>query len=118
MGSGNDNRKDSDAPIIRRPKLSVETSEIKSDLAGAVANNCVQSFDVLVNNKLAAINVPVSLVAIEGNYFVSIGSEAVAKVSSKRSEMIKQCLDLGVKYSGKIVDVNGRLYARFFRVTE
>lgn len=118
MGSGNDNRKDNDAPIIRRPKLSVTNSEVKSDVAGSVADSCVQSFDVLVNSKLAAANVPVSLITIEGNYFVSIGSEAVAKVSLKRSEMLKQCLDLGVRYSGKIVDVNGKLYARFFRVTE
>jgi hypothetical protein len=114
MGSG-PKRKENDQPIIRIPK--VAAMGIPADLGEQAADLCKASFDVLVTNKAFAIKNETVELILNGNlYIISLAGTEIGKLTERQSTMVTKCIELGVKYKGKIIEDKGELYARFTRV--
>jgi hypothetical protein len=129
MGSGNSNRKKSDAPFIRRPKQIPSLSSIGIGLSGhgsafggsafgGAAEVCIPSFDVKVKeNYLTKAKVKVQLQKKDDRYSVMIGGMEIGSLSVRHSKMISTCMKLGVRYAGEIVLKKQKPYARFDRIS-
>ncbi|OQP45422.1 hypothetical protein A4H97_32270 [Niastella yeongjuensis] len=119
MGSGRDNRKKGDSPIIRRPKFiitSVDVNSVNPSVAETVADVCPISFDVrLINSALTKKGVRVHLDIKDNSCVIKIGNTEVGVLNRQRSETITKCKNLGVHYSGEIVLKQDKIYARFER---
>jgi hypothetical protein len=117
MGSGNENRKKSDTTSIRRPKafsglgLSATAGEEYN------ADVCVPSFDVLIKD-LGSVNPGMAayLKKDADEYFITVAGSIISPLPTKYSKMVKRCLEMGVKYTGEIISVKTKMYARFIRV--
>ncbi len=117
MGSGQNNRKKNDAPIIRRPAQAIQAITGIPDFGGMAADKCLPSFDVKVDQSaLTKPKIKVTLQLHNGRYAVMVAASTIGQLSEKQSETVGECLKLGVKYSGVIIEKNGRVYARFNRV--
>lgn len=119
MGSGTKNRKGSDAPYIRRPKMfTTGAGGAATDVGGRAASICIASFDQKVTqSSLTREGVKVRLVGNGDRYSIVIGSNTVGELSAKYSAMVTACNAMGVKYSGEIIEKNNKPYARFARIS-
>ena len=108
-------RKENDQPIIRVPKISgVEQIKGKPEQAFDI---CKVSFDVIVTNRaFAIVNAPVQLILRGSIYAIDLAGTEVGKLTDRQSTMVTKCVELGVKYKGKIVEEKGEVYARFVRI--
>lgn len=119
MGSGRNNRKDNDSPIIRRPKRTLAFTGNYGGSPGVAeiaAQVCPISFEVRLNKtQLTKEGVKVYLSLQNNIYHIKIANFDAGALNSQRSEVVKKCLGLGVHYSGVIVLRQDKVYARFQR---
>jgi len=121
MGSGT-NRKKSDAPIIRTPKASGNTGGGGYNKSpDEIANVCISSFQIeIIKHPTLKESMPAIMVKNKNDIFeVFVSNKKVGILSKNRSEMVDRCQEMGVKYSGILVESgkgdNKKLYARFQR---
>jgi len=120
MGSDkNYKRKLSDAPIIRVPiSFSSIVGESSKGLPEIVSEICPTSFqEKLESSPYLKEGIKVFLEKKNERYSIIIQATEIGLVSKRNSIRISKCLELGVRYSGKIVITKGEFYARFFRET-
>ena len=119
MGSGRNNRKKGDSPIIRRPKramASIGANSGNPGVAETVAEACPISFQVrLIKSPLTKEGIKVHLYIKDDMYVIKIGNSEVGVLNRQGSAMINKCKELGVHYSGEIVLKQDKVYARFKR---
>lgn len=119
MGSGKDNRKEKDRPIIRRPLKFSGIGLAASDRGGTAADTCLPSFDQRVTrNELVTPGISVVLRNKAGGHMILFGETEIGKLTQVQSAMVIKCSALGINYKGVIVGKKGttNLYARFTRI--
>ena len=118
MGSDkHSKRKRSDAPIIRIPiSFSSIVGENKKGIPEIVSETCPTSFQEPVENSpFLRDGIKVFLEKRNERYAIMIQATQIGLLSKRNSLKISKCLELGVRYSGKIVIQKEQYYARFFR---
>jgi hypothetical protein len=119
MGSGNNNRKKNDNPLIRRPKRVFASGSEGPDIGNAAASVCIASFDVRVKKSgLTLPTVPVQLKRQGDVYHIMISGTEIGDLNARLSKMVTMCGKMGFGYSGEIVVINSNSYARFNRVSK
>jgi hypothetical protein len=118
MGSGTNNRKNSDATFVRVPKSSLPLSTAASHVGGGMASAvCIPSFDVKIEeSNLTKVGIKVHLMKKSDLFEIMIGGNTIGKVNKRYSLMIAHCINMGVKYIGEIINKKDLIYARFNRV--
>jgi hypothetical protein len=120
MGSGrNSKRKNNDAPIIREPlSFSSIINEGRKGLPEIVSELCPTSFqERLENSPYLNEGINIFLLQKGARYSIMVHGTEIGFVSKRNSIKLFKCLEMGVRYSGKIVIHKGDYYARFFRET-
>jgi hypothetical protein len=118
MGSGK-KRKENDAPIIRRPVKRIALSIGIRDSGGSAADTCIPSFDTRIeNSNITVEGVKVRLQKQDTLYAIFAGEQVVGYLTDKYSDIVAKCIELGVRYIGKIIIKNNIPYARFTRVSK
>lgn len=122
MGSAS-NRKRSDRPIIRVPESTkgiTEGGKGGGQVASPenVANTCRLSFETLLSENISlkkGLSVILHRETTSVPYDILLFNKKIGSLNQKVSRMIVACEEIGVKYSGAIVKVQGKFYARFTR---
>lgn len=110
-------RKNSDKPIIRLPFSSTISGSNKG-LPEIVSEKCPTSFqEKLEESPYLRDGIKISLKKRGEIYLIVIQETEIGTLSKKRSLSISNCLELGIRYSGKIIFTQGQYFARFFRET-
>jgi hypothetical protein len=120
MGSGR-NRKGNDQPLIRRPKKAVEGIGVGGigveDEVATIADKCPLTFQVeVIKSGFVMKGARLELIREGELYAYYISGHRVGILSKKMSETIITCVDMGIKYSGAVVEEKEKVYARFTRV--
>jgi hypothetical protein len=117
MGSGNNNRKNSDTTIVRRPKAFSSLGLSSGSGGGSNTDVCIPSFEVLIKDtNLTQVGVKVYLKKEIDVFSITIAGSIIGHLPNKYSKIITQCLEMGVKYSGEIILSKTKKYARFIRL--
>jgi len=118
MGSGRNNRKGNDQPVIRRPIREISFGIGIPDAGGIVAEVCIPSFDQRVKkSNLTQSGIKVRLQKEANLFIIYIGENAIGQLNETRSAMVAKCISLGVRYAGEIAVKKGNVYARFTRIS-
>lgn len=120
MGSGKDNRKEKDKPIIRRPLKFSGIGLPAGDKGGAAADTCLPSFDQRVTRgEFVTAGISVVLRNKANGHIILFGETEIGKLTQLQSGMVLKCSALGINYKGVIVGKKGttNLYARFTRIS-
>jgi len=113
-------RKKIDAPIIRVPESfsSIVGESSNRGLPEEASDKCPPSFqERLEENPILHQGIKVTLEKWGDKYSIMIQGTEVGVVSKTNSKKITQCMELGVRYAGKVINFKGEYYARFFRET-
>jgi len=78
---------------------------------------CPVSFQKSISNKsIGVVGASLELILHDKRYSYFLAGIELGALSMKESNTVTNCGELGIKYSGQIVDINGNYYARFIRV--
>lgn len=111
-------RKQKDNPIIKVPR-SFESIAGANGLPEQASDNCPPSFQERIEESpIVQVGIKVSLNKTGDRYAIMIQGETIGVLSKRNCNKISECLNLNVRYSGKIVKIKDEYYARFFRETD
>lgn len=123
MGGGS-KRKEEDSPIIRRPRKVVSSGAGAGGGSGSgggvsAGDICIPSFETVLDKDIIELqdNEGVSLRKnTTGIYEVMVRAKKVGELNKRISKMVTTCIDMGVTYSGTVIEKKqNEFLARFIR---